>query len=60
MQMAHSLIENLNLVAPEAAAIVLSEYDFQAVADDLNRVKIQTFLKKPFDLVDFEAALHSA
>jgi len=55
-----SLIENLKLIAPEAAAIVLSEYDFQAIAEDLNRVKIQTFLKKPFDLVDFEAALHSA
>ncbi|MFZ0929804.1 MAG: response regulator [Syntrophobacteraceae bacterium] len=55
-----SLIEKLNLLAPEAVAIVLSEYDFQAVADDLDRVKIQTFLKKPFDLVDFEAALCSA
>lgn len=54
------LIENLKHIAPEAAAIVLTEYDFQAIAEDLNRVKIQTFLKKPFDLVDFEAALHSA
>ena len=56
----HSLIAKLNLVAPEAVAIVLSEYDFQAVADYLDRVKIQTFLKKPFDLVDFETALGSA
>ena len=56
----HSLIEKLKLVAPEAVAIVLSEYDFQAVADDLDRVKVETFLKKPFDLVDFEAALGSA
>ncbi len=56
----HSLIEKLNLVAPDAVAIVLSEYDFQAVADDLDRVQVQTFLKKPFDLVDFEAALCSA
>jgi DNA-binding NtrC family response regulator len=56
----HSLIEKLNLVAPEAVAIVLSQYDFQAVADDLDRVQIQTFLKKPFDLVDFEAAMCSA
>ena len=30
------------------------------IADDLDRVKIETFLKKPFDIVDFEAALHSA
>ena len=56
----HSLIEKLNLVAPETVAIVLSQYDFQAVAEDLDRVQIQTFLKKPFDLVDFEAALRSA
>jgi DNA-binding NtrC family response regulator len=55
-----SLIEKLKLIAPEAAAIVLSEYDFQTIAEDLNRVKIETFLKKPFNLVDFEAALHSA
>jgi DNA-binding NtrC family response regulator len=56
----HSLIEKLKLIAPEAVAIVLSEYDFQAVAEDLDRVQIETFLKKPFDLVDFESALHSA
>ncbi|MGO9312147.1 MAG: response regulator [Syntrophobacteraceae bacterium] len=55
-----SLIEKLKLIAPETVAIVLSEYDFQAIAKDLDRVQIETFLKKPFDLVDFEAALHSA
>jgi DNA-binding response OmpR family regulator len=54
-----ALIEKLNLLRP-AAAIVISEYDFQAVANDLDRVKIDMFLKKPFDLVDFEAALSSA
>ncbi len=55
-----SLIEKLMHVAPSAAAIVLSEYDFQAIADDLDRVQIEMFLKKPFDIVDFEAALRSA
>jgi hypothetical protein len=40
--------------------IVLSEYDFHALADVLYRVKIETFLQKPFDLVDFEAAVRSA
>lgn len=54
-----SLIEKLKLIAP-AAAIIISEYDFQAIADDLDRVKIETFLKKPFDLAEFEAALRSA
>jgi len=52
-----SFIGKLNLVAPEAVTIVLSEYDFRTVADDLGQVKIKSFLKKPFDLVDFEAAL---
>ncbi|MDR3569357.1 MAG: response regulator [Syntrophobacteraceae bacterium] len=55
-----SLIYQLNLVVPGIIAIVLSEFDFQAVACNLNRVNIQTFLQKPFDLVDFEAALCSA
>ena len=55
-----ALIEKLNLLRPATAAIVISEYDFQAVANDLNRVKIDMFLKKPFDLVDFEAALSAA
>lgn len=55
-----SLIEKLMLLAPETAAIVISEYDFQAIANDLDRVRIESFLKKPFDLVDLEAALSSA
>ncbi len=55
-----SLLKQLNLVSPATTAIVLSEFDFHAVACDLNRVKIQTFLQKPFDLVDFESALCSA
>ena len=55
-----SLIEKLRFITPETVAIVLSEYDFQTIAEDLDRVKIEAFLKKPFDLVDFEAALCSA
>jgi DNA-binding NtrC family response regulator len=55
-----SLIEKLMLLDPEPVAIVISEYDFQAIADDLDRVKIKSFLKKPFDLVDLECALSSA
>ncbi len=54
-----SLIEKLKLIAP-AAAIILSEFDFQSIADDLDRVKIEMFLKKPFDIVEFETALRSA
>ncbi|MHC1726182.1 MAG: response regulator [Syntrophobacteraceae bacterium] len=55
-----SLIEKLMLLAPETVAIVISEYDFQAIADDLDRVHIESFLKKPFDLVDLETALSCA
>jgi DNA-binding response OmpR family regulator len=55
-----SLLEKLNLVAPAASAILLSKYDFQAIADDLDRVEIGSFLKKPFDLVELESALSSA
>lgn len=56
----HSLIEKLMLLSPVTAAIVISEFDFQAIADDLDRVRIKSFLKKPFDLVELEAALSSA
>ncbi len=55
-----SLIQKLQLLHPDSVAIVISEFDFQSVAKDLVRVKIESFLKKPFDLVDFEAALSSA
>jgi DNA-binding NtrC family response regulator len=56
----HSVIEKLNLIVPQAIVIVLSEYDFQAIAEDLYRVEVETFLKKPFDIVALEAALCSA
>ena len=55
-----SLLEKLKLLAPKTAAILLSEYDFQAIANELGRVRIESFLKKPFDLVELEAALSSA
>ena len=55
-----SLIEKLKLLHPHSAAIVISRYDFQVVADDLDSVEIESFLKKPFDLVDFEVALSAA
>lgn len=55
-----SLLEKLMLVAPAVSSIVLSKYDFQAIANDLDRVRIGSFLKKPFDLVELESALSSA
>lgn len=55
-----SLLERLVTITPEMAAIMISEFDFQAVAGDLVRANIQTYLKKPFDLVEVEVALSSA
>jgi DNA-binding NtrC family response regulator len=55
-----SLLDKLKRIVPEVAAILLSEYDFDAVSKDLVHVAVRSFLKKPFDLVEFEAALSSA
>jgi len=54
------LLEKLTRIVPDAAGILLSEYDFQAVVKDLVGVAVRSFLKKPFDLVELEAALSSA
>ncbi len=54
------LLEKLLGVVPELATIILSEYDFQAIAEEVVRVKVGSFLKKPFDLVELETALSSA
>jgi DNA-binding NtrC family response regulator len=55
-----ALLEKLMRILPDLAVILLSEYDFQAVAKDLAHVAVRSFLKKPFDLVEFETALSSA
>jgi DNA-binding response OmpR family regulator len=55
-----SLLKRLKRMVPEAAAILLSEYDFDVVSKDLVHVAVRSFLQKPFDLVEFEAALSSA
>jgi DNA-binding NtrC family response regulator len=55
-----ALLEKLTRIVPNATAILLSEYDFQAIAKDVLHVNVRSFLKKPFDLVELEAALSSA
>ena len=55
-----TLIEKLTRMLPDVATILLSQYDCQAVAKDLLHVEVQSFLKKPFDLVELEVALSSA
>lgn len=54
------LLEQLIRIMPKAVTIMISEFDLQAVAADLFRANIKWYLKKPFDLVDLEAALSSA
>ncbi|MGV8075248.1 MAG: response regulator [Syntrophobacteraceae bacterium] len=53
-------IDLLKKLKPNVPAVVISEFDFQAVAGKLVDVSVQSFLRKPFDLVDLENALHSA
>jgi DNA-binding NarL/FixJ family response regulator len=55
-----TLLQKLMRISPNLIAIVLSEYDFQSVAHDLVRVNVAAFLKKPFDVTDFESSLSSA
>jgi two-component system, NtrC family, C4-dicarboxylate transport response regulator DctD len=55
-----ALLEKLMRIVPDVAVILLSKYDFQAVAKDLAHVAMRSYLKKPFDLAEFEAALSSA
>jgi DNA-binding NtrC family response regulator len=55
-----TLLDKLTRIAPALVGILISEYDFQAVARDLVDVGVWSFLKKPFDLVELEAALSSA
>lgn len=54
-----SLLEKLQLAIPGIMAIMISEYDFQAVASDLVHSNVRCYLKKPFDLAEFEAALEN-
>jgi len=54
------LLEKLIRFVPQATTILLSEYDFETVAKDLVHVAVGSFLKKPFDLVEWETALSSA
>ncbi|MFP5212866.1 MAG: response regulator [Acidobacteriota bacterium] len=56
-----SLLEKLKRIVPHVAAVMISEYDFQSVANDIgNRADVLFFLKKPFDVADLESALSSA
>jgi DNA-binding NtrC family response regulator len=54
------LLEKLTQIVPKAAAILLSEYDFQTVVKDVAHMSVRSFLNKPFDLVELETALSSA
>ncbi len=51
------LLRKLLLKAPHMETILLSQFDFQWVAENLPDFDLHCFLKKPFDLDDFEMAL---
>ena len=50
------LVEKLKRIVPTAVAIVIAEFDFQVIAKELVRVNVDSFLKKPFDLVELDFA----
>jgi DNA-binding NtrC family response regulator len=52
-----ALLEMLTRMLPDVAAILLSECDSQTVAKQMFHVKVRSFLKKLFDLVQLEATL---
>ena len=54
------LLKRLKQTLPEIESIIIAEYDHQVVAEALNRAGVKTYLKKPFDVADLEAALSSA
>jgi len=54
------LIKRLRSIHPNLLAIMISPYDFQTVAEQLSPLNVHSFLKKPFDPVDFEVSLRSA
>ncbi len=54
------LLRKLKRIAPDLAAIVISEFDLHAAVDEMTQANVRSFLRKPFDLVDLENALFSA
>ncbi len=55
-----TLLKRLTQVAPGIPVVMISAYDYQAVAKELLCSGIHSYLKKPFDPVDLEIALSSA
>ena len=54
------LLERLKRFVPHAATVLISEYDYQFVADEIAQLDVHAFLKKPFDLAELETVLSSA
>lgn len=55
-----SLIRQLERVCPDVVAVLISEYDFDSIANEVNQARVHYFLKKPFDPAEFEMALYSS
>jgi len=54
------LLERLTRFVPHAATVLISEFDYELVADEIAQVEVHAFLKKPFDLAELETVLSSA
>jgi DNA-binding NtrC family response regulator len=54
------LLDCLTRIVPHAATVLISEYDYQWVADDNAALHVHAFLKKPFDVAELETVLTSA
>ena len=52
-----SMLKMITLMMPETTPILISEYDLPAIANDLVKANVRSFLMKPFDPVDLESAL---
>lgn len=55
-----TILPKLMRISPQVKAIVISEYDLQMIAKEMEQANVDAFLKKPFDVIDLEAALASA
>ncbi len=54
------LIKRLLAVTHDVVAVLISEFDFELIADEVAQSNVHGFLKKPFDLAELETVLMSA
>jgi DNA-binding NtrC family response regulator len=55
-----NVVGSVRRICPHVVVAVISEYDFQWIAKELNQANVHCFLKKPFDPVELETVLSSS